>query len=217
MLRSLPLFCVAAFITAACSEPTGQSSSADGSRTAQQTEMTYDVQITGVTFAGNTNFLLPTTQFMAVEQFSRPGTLLLSRSTVEGGPGVGLAIGSIASPQAGNLAFASHSSMLKVVSGASQANRNAGLAVARVTLGGGRLDMQMITGGTGHPVSRTMQLNSFVWRSGLAAPKQILDGGMILELSDNDRRISGEAVFLGGGYIEPGTYAVKIEFQGMRR
>lgn len=187
--------------------------------TPSQAEMTFDIQVTGVTYAGNTNFLDPSTQFTPVEQFSRGGTLLVARQTVEGGPGVGMTIGSVTSPQAGNLWFATQSSMLKVVSAANSANRNAGIVVASVTFnrGAGTVEVKMITGGTGHPVSRTMQLNSFVWRSGLAASKQILDGEMKLQLSDNDRRVTGEAVFFGGAYIEPGTYAIALKFEGTRR
>ncbi|HEX8450964.1 MAG TPA: hypothetical protein VF647_02640 [Longimicrobium sp.] len=115
--------------------------------------------------------------------------------------------------------FATNTNLFSYVGG-SVPQQAAALDIAYVSADeqGGVLDVQVDDRFAGMPVARTSQLNFFVWRTGLTAgPKQIVAGRMTLQFTGAGAAVSGQLTMVGGGYVEPGAYAVVARLTGRRR
>lgn len=188
--------------------------------------MFYQMSVIGQTYSGSTSFPGASTTYTPLASFATRSSILALEPTIPAtntGNGanpfdIALYVGDPYdfNVQAGELVWASNSavhSLYRSITGAG--SQQAGAAIDEVSY---RFD----AASNAHQfeidsrVANITTIDHFITRSSfLTAPKQIVHGFVSFNTSDNGASISGSAVFIGNGYIEPGAYAWAGSFSGV--
>ena len=184
----------------------------------------YQITVTGATYSGSTNFFDPNlTRFTPIEAVNLGGFLLTAptQDTVgASGNGVnivdiGLAFGAPfdGDVRAGEVIWASNNALHPFLSGA---NPDRGPAAAIDEVFQAFADNGVLV--TQIDPNRAPQTNTdfYVERSGLLGfPRHIVAGEVDLLFSADGSTVSGAATLFGGGFVEPGTFAMAVSFEGV--
>jgi hypothetical protein len=181
----------------------------------------YNLTVSGTTYAGNTAFPSPNTSYNPIENFRLGGTLVVEptiRQVQNSGRNgvnvrdIGFFVGTAndyATNRAGSLRYGTHTYMHRYWGGRTLGRP--ALDTAYVNVNGN----QNLRASVDSAWARNDTTNTFAWRTSLlSAPKQILQGHIQVRFTNGGRNVVGQAVFVGGGIVEPGTYAYAAQFSG---
>lgn len=185
---------------------------------------TYQINVSGATFAGNTSFLDQNTSFTPLENFLTQDAVLVVTPTVDtvdaSGTGVnvadiGLYVGQPLDGDiwAGELIWASNNALhLTFVPGA---NEGQAAGIDEVFQQFDPTTNTLVTV-LDPNIARTTTLDHYVETSRLLGfPREVVGGEVDLVFSADFTTVHGTATLFGGGFVEPGTFAWSATFDGV--
>ena len=182
----------------------------------------YDIDLSGTTFSGSTAFLGNNPTFTPLENFFLDGALLLETGIFPSNQSanndinifeIAVFAGSVfdVSVQAGEIQFVSNTALHTYLDGNFSQLASLDLVNQQFDELTGTWQVSLVDETT----SRLSQLNTFNTTSNLiSAPKQVLQGTVTFQFSEDFQQIQGSIILAGSGLIEPGTYGYSAEFTG---
>ena len=183
---------------------------------------TYQITAQGTTYAGSTSFFNANTTFTPLENFSLPGFLVMTPSAIDpaglSGNGVNAAdIGILLGTpfdldvRAGELIWASNNALHDAFA----STRTGAASIDEVTQSFDPNTNTLVSVLDPNVAPQT-NLDFYVEHSGLLGfPRQITGGEVDLFFSPDFTTVHGAVTFYGGGFVEPGTFAQTIQFDGV--
>lgn len=186
----------------------------------------YNITVEGATYSGNTAFPVAETSYTPIEGFVLPGFLAIESGIPAGNaqttdPNMVDTLLFVGSPLdtnvlAGEIEWASNSAMYTTFNAATGANAaQAGAAIDETVQSFDPTTNTLTITIADATTALTSQLDMFNKSSSfLSTPAEIVGGTIVMQFSPDFTTVVGSAVFLGNGYIEPGSSAWSATFSG---